>query len=649
MPAKRAIRKKRRPIRTILIAAVIAAVTIGGTFVVQAQDPSPIPSLKTVKVPEPDNLGDFVKDRAAAIRLGKALFWDMQVGSDGIQSCGTCHFNAGADSRSKNQLSPGLNHVDAQGNPTPDYQFDLAPAANYQLTETDFPFHQFEDPLNRNSAVTRDTSDVASSQGVFFSNFKGIVPGQAEDSVSYEPDPEGFQVDGVNVRRVEPRNTPTMINAVFNVRNFWDGRAQAEFNGVNHLGTRDKNAFVYIAKGNKLEKIQVSLNNSSLASQAVAPPLSGLEMSANGRTFEKIGEKFSKSKPLLREQGRKILRLRPLAKQLVHPEDSVLGTYSRSPQPGLDVASYEEMIKAAFKPEWWRSNKYIAIDSNGVRTIVNKKTSGAAHTQMEYNFSLFFGLAVQMYEATLVSDDSPFDRFAEGDHDALDATETAGLTIFATRGCTACHNGPEFTNAAVTQIESVTASRISAIGGRTIDTGFFNLAVRPTREDPGLGAKDPFGNPLSEARLAGQPDTATPAIEGAFKAPGLRNVELTAPYMHNGGMSTLEQVLEFYFRGGDFIPNNTIDGTIRAHTVFPIALNPAERAQVIAFLKALTDERVPLQKAPFDHPQLFVPNGHPGDHNSVVDDGTGKATDELLEIPAVGRNGGAPLKKFLEP
>src|SRR5690242_7841041 len=57
--------------------------------------------LRIVPVPQPDQLDQFVADRAAAIRLGKALFWDMQVGSDGIQACGTCHFHAGADSRTK--------------------------------------------------------------------------------------------------------------------------------------------------------------------------------------------------------------------------------------------------------------------------------------------------------------------------------------------------------------------------------------------------------------------------------------------------------------------------------------------------------------------------------------------------------------------
>ena len=79
-------------------------------------------------------------------------------------------------------------------------------------------------------------------------------------------DPEGFYVGQGrrrgNVRRVEPRNTPTMINAVFNHRNFWDMRAQNLFNGVNPFGDRDPDAFVYSA-ANPLspQRVQVLLDN----------------------------------------------------------------------------------------------------------------------------------------------------------------------------------------------------------------------------------------------------------------------------------------------------------------------------------------------------------------------------------------------------
>ena len=82
-----------------------------------------------------------------------------------------------------------------------------------------------------------------------------------------------------------------MINAVFNHRNFWDLRAQNLFNGVNPFGKRDANAFLYRADDPSNPQTKtVSLDNSSLASQAVGPPTNRFEMSADGRTFPEVGE-----------------------------------------------------------------------------------------------------------------------------------------------------------------------------------------------------------------------------------------------------------------------------------------------------------------------------------------------------------------------
>ena len=109
------------------ISVVLGVLSVTGSVLSQVPapgDPPRPPSLKTVPVPEPTNLGDFVKDRQAAIRLGKALFWDMQVGSDGMTACATCHFSSGmADTRSKNQLSPGLKRITQTGAPNPDVTF----------------------------------------------------------------------------------------------------------------------------------------------------------------------------------------------------------------------------------------------------------------------------------------------------------------------------------------------------------------------------------------------------------------------------------------------------------------------------------------------------------------------------------------------
>jgi cytochrome c peroxidase len=262
---------------SLLSVSALHALTGDGTV---ARVPNPPPAsdltnlpgdLRAVSVPGPSDqdLMEYVKDKQMAIALGKALFWDMQVGSDGVQACASCHFRAGADPRSKNQLSPGLKHV-----PQQDLHFKIG-GPNYQLTGLEFPLTRLAIAGQRGALdPATDNNDVVSSQGVPY--------------LDQGPDPLGFQVGRLKTRRVEPRNTPTMINAVFNHRQFWDGRAENVFNGVNHLGARDPEARVMASVGGALTEVQVALVNSSLASQAVGPIVSDLEMAEPGRTAQDL-------------------------------------------------------------------------------------------------------------------------------------------------------------------------------------------------------------------------------------------------------------------------------------------------------------------------------------------------------------------------
>ena len=653
-----------------------------------------VTSLKKVEVPEPPNLSDFVKDKEAAIALGKALFWDMQMGSNGVQACASCHYGAGADSRAKNQLSPGLRNANQDGSPNPDNTFAPDKGANFHLSAADFPVHVKLDPVRFDSQVLRDSNDIVSSQGVHYSKFVDSSTGSPVDESIALPDPDGYLVAGVNTRRAAPRNTPTVINAVFNHRQFWDGRAQSVFNGVNSLGDRDPFAFVYQKNdAGAMEPTQIRLENASLASQALEPPLSAIEQSADGRSWIEVGDGVLKRRgEMPREKGRRARGLRPLAQQLVHPKDSVLGELSAYPRPGLKVRSYARMIRRAFQPEWWASRQLVRVNEDGSRTVMDPpdgdrpgERNGAPsdeniYSQMEMNFSLFFGLAVQLYEATLVADDTPVDRYLEGDETALTESELIGFFIADGEGrCINCHGGPELTFASVSRINEQGLTRVRK--GDLIDEGYNNIGVRPTLEDLGVGGKDALGNPLGHARMTHLGLTENPNIDdeeelvadlgddGAFKIPGLRNVELTAPYFHNGGEATLEDVIDFYFRGGNFRTFNldtdhpiigfdadrvnesqiTGLGILRGDLLNSgPGLDDEDKSNLVAFLNALTDERVRLREAPFDHPQLFIPDGHPGDHMSVTDDGIGNATDELLEIPAVGAKGGDPLPTFAD-
>ena len=487
------------------------------------------PSLKTVPVPLPTNLSDFVKDNDAAIRLGKALFWDMQVGGDGKVACATCHYSAGIDTRREHTVNPGTDKS-MNGLTSP-------------LTTAHFPF------------VGKPWADnIVGSQGV--------APRIFHQLNIFEPtDPEVDDCDGnVNgVRQVTGRNSPSMIMAIFNRDNFWDGRAKREFNGATPGGDADATAHIWTYDGTGLQQTRVSIAPASQASQEVGPPNSPVEMSCAGRTFSDL--------------GRKMYSLIPLAKQAVAADDSALGTLSDTADGKGLTTTYPDMIRAAF-------HEHLTSDL---------LLPDGSYTQLEANFSLFWGLAVMMYGSTLIPDQAPYDLYQEGQVNALSRQQKDGLAVFLGDGrCAQCHGGSEFTNATIQNSGN--------------ERAFTNSGVRPTAEDLG--------------RL--------PEAKGKFKVPTLRNVELTGPYFHTGGYLTLRQVVEFYNRGGDF-NNPEKDSQIR-----PLRLLESQKNALVAFMLALTDERVRYERAPFDHPALDIPNG-----------------PSLPAVGAGGRSAGNALKPFL--
>ena len=594
-------------------------------------------SLKTVPVPMPSNLTDFVKDKAAAIALGKSLFWDAQVGGDGRQACASCHFQAGADVRSKNQLNPGHNGA-----------FDIS-GANHQLMASEFPFHQLANPSDPRSAVTRDKDDVGGSQGVHNAMFNDILLGQGRDNITPTAD-ETFNVTGLNVRRVTGRNTPSVVNAVFNVRNFWDGRANNLFNGRNPLGAAAVGSIPPLLVVNDLgECVQTSvlIDNASLASQAVGPPNNGTEMSANGRDWLKL--------------GKKMCNVRPLDGQKVMGNDSVLGPWAVSGGTGL-ATTYPDLIRAAFQDKWWSSTAVVDPSMNMIVGVSsNDQLNTSQFAMMEANFSLFWGLAINLYEATLVSDDSPFDRFLDGDRNALTKNQQDGLGTFQSK-CASCHSGAELTNAtfSATQTAGLITRMNMANGSAVYDRGFYNIGVRPTTDDGGVGGS--IIGPLSlSAREqlnpgsvpgAGITVSATEriAVNGAFKTPSLRNVELTGPYFHNGSAATLQQVVEFYTRGGNFPQENAADLAPEINPIGKLQNSPQAQMAVVDFLTSLTDDRVRFFRAPFDHPELVLHGGSAADGLGIMADLTiqGQAADDDMTLAATGADGQmTPAASFL--
>ncbi len=166
--------------------------------------------------------------------------------------------------------------------------------------------------------------------------------------------------------------------------------------------------------------------------------------------------------------------------------------------------------------------------------------------------------AIAAYERTVVSGNSPYDRYVAGDKDALSPSAVRGLALFNGKGnCQTCHAGFNFT-----------------------DESYHNLGV-------GMGAADPDLGRFGVTKAEGE--------KGAFKTPTLRNVAQTPPYMHDGSEPTLRAVVDFYNRGGR--PNQYLAKEIR-----PLGLTPQEIVDLVAFMEALTAD-VPNLVPPTDFPK----------------------------------------------
>lgn len=155
------------------------------------------------------------------------------------------------------------------------------------------------------------------------------------------------------------------------------------------------------------------------------------------------------------------------------------------------------------------------------------------------------GKALASFERTIVSTESPFDRWRKGDSRAVDASVKRGFALFTGKAkCDSCHQGFNFT-----------------------DDGFHNIGLKAV---PGM----PEDNGRYDQRKVA-------SMKGAFKTPTLRDVALTAPYMHNGIYRTLEEVVDHYDRGGDVKEN--LDPNME-----PLNLTSNEKADLVKFLHSLT-------------------------------------------------------------
>ena len=599
------------------------------------------------------SMGQIVVDRDVAIQLGKALFWDMRLGSDGQTACATCHYAAGADAR---EADTGGMRRASMG------------VAKRILTSA--PSNSAD--LERSAAWTTSAWQASCKRewGTAWASHCVTLPTIASNlAFKDRPIQEKCDRGGSGQSRMNTcKNASSVIGAGAFDRLFHDGSARSTFNGYDILGDDaqiDPIGTWRFVNG-RLERVSVRLPNSALASQAMGPPINVGEMSWEGRRFYHI--------------ARKLLDTRPLRAQEVSVDDSVLGSLYGGFLPNQQVSgatTYRGLIQQAFAPAFWNSTRN-DIRARSVKDPVDGKDLKL--TLAEANFPLFFGIAIQMYEETLVPGDTPFDRYYNALRDGVAYTgtdfgeaEKAGFRAFTTHGCADCHALPEFTLAARSHIHGPSLEHEETLsyfedtgfnawldwylsgspwvnqvteflnvppylGGAkatlftprkmvAYDTGFYNIGMAPERAAPGVGSDlSPYATAASRAKPRSQalarnvgdfllfgakgestdaaPDRHTTWVLGATKTMSLRNVELTAPYYSDAEV------------GAD-----TVDGAVAMYNAPPYRdinthLHPAMREMAVSaqdvqaisvFLASLTDDRVRFREAPFDVPSLIVP------------------------------------------
>jgi len=167
-------------------------------------------------------------------------------------------------------------------------------------------------------------------------------------------------------------------------------------------------------------------------------------------------------------------------------------------------------------------------------------------------------MAIATFERTVLSGNSPYDRWKAGQANAMPPAAVRGYHVFQKAQCDACHEGHNFTS-----------------------NMYANVGVGIDKANPDLGRFEISKNP---------------ADWGAFKTPTLRDVEHTGPYMHDGSLKTLEEVVDYYDKGGT--PNKNLDPHIK-----PQHLRTDEKADLVAFLKALSGKGWQNIVAPASFPQ----------------------------------------------
>jgi cytochrome c peroxidase len=394
-------------------------------------------------------------DSDAKAMLGKILFWEEQMGGDNTVACGTCH-------------RPGAGGSDPRSSEAAAF----LPGPDGELGTAD---------------------DVHGSLGVV------------------RCDSTGTQIGATT--QVTGRKAPTYLDAMFNLRLFWDGRAEC-------TAPDCPTAFAFQDPDNP--GTFPIRTGAALENQAVGPPLSDVEMACEGASWSAIHDELATALPLA------------LAYDIPAAMAEFIGEHGNS---------YPAMFAAAFADE----------QTSGPSDEINTRR---------------IAFAIATHERRLRSDQTPWDRWNEGDDDALTAEQLRGFELFMGKAqCELCHRLPMFA-----------------------DGSFHFIGFHKPEWDLGRSAVNAFGTP------------------GAMRTPTLRNTGLreASGLLHRGAGvgSSMVDLVELYDVGG-LVDDPDVTAVPIDATIEPLNMTDAEKADLVDFLRhALDDPRVAAESAPFDRPRL---------------------------------------------
>jgi cytochrome c peroxidase len=264
----------------------------------------------------------------------------------------------------------------------------------------------------------------------------------------------------------------------------------------------------------------------------------------------------------------------------------------------LGTRNSPSLLNSMFYPNQFWDGRAEGLEDQAIQPLINPIEMGndtydqvvaRLKTLPEYRaeFQVVFGgdvtiarvgQAISAYERTLVSGDSPFDRFNAGDSSAMSDAAKRGLTVFRGRGrCSRCHSFSEalpfftdfqYHNTGVA-MNDPRFDKLSRIAFDAVDTEQAKEVIDRLAQQPG-------GEELGRVRFS-----YVVFDIGAFRTPTLRNIALTAPYFHDGSARTLADVVKFYNEGGK-------ENVAREWDLAPLALTEQEQRDLVAFLESLT-------------------------------------------------------------